>query len=387
MERLLVKFLIHAIWLASSFYISTGFTTEQESPAEISKNTSQYTFSWSFQKDSMMKPRGGTTTGEKIILDQSTNEKWNSIQENGLSKFERDRRAILAMSGGFRTSFDFLETLGFTEGHIPARPYQSWGTEYIYVVEDKNTFISLQHILVMYFQPSTDLKPEPMVMKHWRQDWHFEDDNIHTFQGFNTWKEKTLDPKQLEGRWSQSVYQVDDSPRYQSIGSWEHTGNYSSWESEETWRPLPRREFSVRSDYDVLVGTNKHTITPSGWVQEEENLKVKLEQTGTLASTSPILAKEIGLARYERILDHDWTPGDDYWHKTGVFWQSVRKIWSGLIQDQPNLRLDEEKLKSKPMFMTVFDLANKFSDSKINSRAESEIESAILDYLKIETSQ
>ena len=226
-----------------------------------------------------------------------------------------------------------------------------------------------------------------MVMKHWRQDWHFEDDNIHTFQGFNTWKEKTLDPKHAEGRWSQSVYQVDDSPRYQSIGSWEHTGNYSSWESEETWRPLPRREFSVRSDYDVLVGTNKHTITPSGWVQEEENLKVKLQETGTLASTAPILAKEIGLARYERILDHDWTPGDDYWQKTGVFWQSVRKIWSGLIQDQPNLRLNQEKLKSKPMFMTVFNLANKFSDSKINARAESEIESAILDYVKIENAQ
>ena len=131
----------------------------------------------------------------------------------------------------------------------------------------------------------------------------------------------------------------------------------------------------------------KKTITQTGWVQEEENLKVKLEQTGTLASTSPVLAKEIGLARYEKILDHDWTPGDDYWHKTGVFWQSVRKIWSGLIQDQPNLMLDQEKLKSKPMFMTVFNLANKFSDSKINAQAESEIKSAILDYVKIETGQ
>ncbi len=49
-------------------------------------------------------------------------------------------------------SFEFLETVGFTETHKPARPYQSWGTEFVYVVEDKGDFISLQHILVMYFE-------------------------------------------------------------------------------------------------------------------------------------------------------------------------------------------------------------------------------------------
>ena len=27
--------------------------------------------------------------------------------------------------------------------------------------------------------------------------------------------------------------------------------------------PLPRREFSVRDDYDLLVGVNRHTITPN----------------------------------------------------------------------------------------------------------------------------
>ena len=47
-----------------------------------------------------------------------------------------------------------------------------------------------------------------------------------------------------------------------------HGGGVSTWISDETWRPLPRREFSVRKDYDVLVGTNRHTITAQGWVQE-----------------------------------------------------------------------------------------------------------------------
>jgi hypothetical protein len=26
----------------------------------------------------------------------------------------------------------------------------------------------------------------------------------------------------------------------------------------------------VRKDYDVLVGTNRRTITPTGWVQEKQ---------------------------------------------------------------------------------------------------------------------
>ena len=43
----------------------------------------------------------------------------------------------------------------------------------------------------------------------------------------------------------------------------------SVWESKDTLRPLPRREFSVRSDYDVLWGTNRITVLPSGWVRKK----------------------------------------------------------------------------------------------------------------------
>jgi hypothetical protein len=46
---------------------------------------------------------------------------WRAVQEPGLTKFERDRRAIPAMAGGYRTSFDFLETVGFTPGFTPSR--------------------------------------------------------------------------------------------------------------------------------------------------------------------------------------------------------------------------------------------------------------------------
>jgi len=45
--------------------------------------------------------------------------------------------------------------------------------------------------------------------------------------------------------------------------------DHSTWHSENTWWPLPRREFSVRNDYNVLSGSNRHTITPTGWVQND----------------------------------------------------------------------------------------------------------------------
>ena len=93
---------------------------------------------------------------------------------NGISKFERDRRAILAMTGGYRTSFDFIETVGFSSSYIPAVPYQSWGTEYVYLIEDRGDFISLQHIIVMFIKMPDESISDAMVIKHWRQDWIYQ---------------------------------------------------------------------------------------------------------------------------------------------------------------------------------------------------------------------
>ena len=381
MEKLLSKYLSLIYVTLIVMLSNTRFAYD---PKQVNQETqteaNQYVFAWSFSANAQMRPRGGTSRGKNTVLDNSNNEQWDAIRDPGISKFEQDRRAILAMAGGYRTSFDFLETVGFTKGHAPNRPYQSWGTEYVYVVKDLGDFISLQHIMVMYFQENKDDKPAPMVMKHWRQDWQYEPKSIVMFQGFNNWQKRKVNKEESDGNWSQSVYQVDDSPRYQAVGSWQHTGNYSSWLSGETWRPLPRREFSVRSDYQVLVGTNKHTITPNGWVQEEDNLKVKLESIGKMTQEMPIVAKEIGLARYERIIEHDWSPGDEYWKKTGSFWNSVRSTWSELMRNQQVLQLDTQKLKNSPMFMNLFNLADRFSNEKESAEMHAKIRQEITNY-------
>ncbi len=96
------------------------------------------------------------------------------------------------MAGDYRASFDFLETLGFYPEHKAIAPYQSWATEYIFVIEDNKDFISLQHILVMQMQQEDGTLSEPYVVKHWRQDWSYEDRHLNVFLGKDTWGKETL---------------------------------------------------------------------------------------------------------------------------------------------------------------------------------------------------
>ena len=150
-------------------------------------NDSNYVFGWTQLNDpDLKKPRGGTTVGEKVTLDNNPNDLWVKLQNPELTKFEKDRLAILSMEGKYRVYFDFMETMGFVEGYVPTQPYQSWATEYVKVIEDEKDFISLQHITVMYFKQANGETSEPMVMKHWRQDWKYEDNVINTYAGNNT---------------------------------------------------------------------------------------------------------------------------------------------------------------------------------------------------------
>jgi len=317
-------------------------------------------FSWRSSDSCLPEARGGTTTGVPVTLDQQPSPQWLALQEEGLSSFERDRRAILAMAGPYRANFEFIETLGFTPDFTPAAPYQSWGTEYIYIVEDRNDFISLQHVMVMFTQKGDEITG-PHVMKHWRQDWQYEKPFLMAYTGHGAWRKQALDPEQMAGTWAQAVYQVDDSPRYESYGEWQHNGSFSTWRSALTLRPLPRRESSVRDDYAALEGYNRHTILPTGWVQEEENLKLQLTSDG---DKQGYVAKELGHNRYERITAFDFSAGDEYWQETGAFWSIVRQQWQDIIAANESFVV-KDRDGDTPLFALLFDLADDFRSGKL----------------------
>ncbi|MDZ7686117.1 MAG: hypothetical protein U5O39_14785 [Gammaproteobacteria bacterium] len=73
----------------------------------------QFTFAWPYAESGEMKPRGGTSKGPDVTLVAEPTDAWQAIQAPDIGKVERDRRAILAMAGAYRTSFDFIETAGF----------------------------------------------------------------------------------------------------------------------------------------------------------------------------------------------------------------------------------------------------------------------------------
>ena len=311
----------------------------------------QFIFAWPLDEGAL-KPRGATTRGVPVTLDPVPGEAWKRLTEPGLTAQERDRRAILAMAGPYRVSFDFLEVVRYDPALKPDAPYQSWGTEYVFVSEDRPDFVALQHILVMRMRMEGGTASEPMVVRHWRQEWRYQADALLAYEGMNTWARRSL--KERSGLWTQTVLQVDDSPRYAAAGRWQHAGGVSTWISEETWRPLPRREFSVRKDYDVLVGTNRHTITPQGWVQEENNLKVALQ-------SGKYLAREYGVARYERIRDYDFSPGETYYQRTEPFWAEVRAAWRELEQGRGRFSV-RAPVDQGQLFMPFFDYAQRLAD-------------------------
>ena len=332
-----------------------------------------YLFAWPFIDTGNMAPRGGTTTGPRPEAVTEPTAAWQELQADDLVKPERDRRAILAMAGAYRASFDFLETVGFAPEFEPAKPYRSWGTEYVYVVADEPGFVSLQHILVMIIEQEDGSLSEPFVTKHWRQDWRYEDTDSHEFVSHGTWERTTLSDETADGQWTQAVFQVDDSPRYESHGQWRHTPTHSVWQGSETRRPLPRREFSVRDDYNVLIGSNRHTILPTGWTHEQDNLKAVTDKRGELDPQQPFLAREIGINRYQRITGFDFSAGEAYWEATAGFWSLVRDAWQQRFEANDRIQIESE-VDGESMMMTLFGMAGEIAEGEDFDRDASEAE-------------
>lgn len=316
-------------------------------------------YAWPFLEPKAMSYRGGTTTGTKVTLESNTSPAWKALQAERQSTKAKDRLAILAMAGNYRVSFQFVETMGFDDDYSPARPYFSWATEQVRVLEDREDFISLQHTLVMYFQDKSGMVEGPMVMKHWRQDWSYEDTDLHTFIGGRSWQRTTREKDSATGSWTQAVFQVDDSPRYEVIGKWNHSEGVSRWCSEDCWRPLPRREFSVRDDYNVLGGTQTITITPTGWVHAQDNRKL------IVMDDTPVkhLASETGINRYQRITSPNLkTAADEYWAASADYWSEVRKKWAEVFRDRDKFTL-RDKVDGKSLFMFHFGYAAKIEET------------------------
>ena len=348
---------------------SSATINESNVSQKIKNKIDQNEINWLLDRYKYQDIRGGTTEGLAVKLDENTSKYFLDLQEKKLDKKSKDRLAILSMVGEYRVSFEFIETFGSKNNYKLDNPYQSWGTEMVIVLNDEPNYISLQHIMMMYFKGEDGSISGPYIQKHWRQDWTYEDSKILNYRNDKIWDLLIVDDYQ--NTWSQSVYQVDDSPRYESYGMWLHSEEGSRWISKATPRPLPRREFSVRDDYSLLSGLNKITVMPWGWVMEELNEKIIFP--------NKYHGSEFGIARYQRISNYDFTPARDYWDDTKEYWSIVRGKWSEILsQDKVCLLKDVE---GRPMYMYKFEFAEDYKNNQDNKEANQNVDDIITKFI------
>lgn len=274
-------------------------------------------------------------------------------------RFEQDRRSILAQAGDYRVRFDMRETISFQPGYEPLEPKRSGGHEIVRVIQDDGRFISLQHILVM------EHEGEPIVIKHWRQDWTYEPETVLTYAGPNRWTLTPVAAQDRAGAWSQTVWQTDDSPRYGGVGRWSHENGVAQWTSNETWRPLARRDAVRDPVYDRYVGTNRHALTPSGWAHLQDNVKIGPAQGDDAGLTAYV--QEDVVNTYVHFDGYDPGPGDDYWAATADYWAEVRQAWDQAIAAGNGVHVEEEAQNGSVTGPTLMGLANRIQSGEITT--------------------
>lgn len=263
----------------------------------------------------------------------------------------QDRKSILAMQGEYVVDFAFDETVLLQPGYERAPAQRSGGNETVIVIEDTPTRIVLQHILV-------DEK-SGHVTKHWRQDWVYQAPSRFEFSADQTWQVRAIPAETTRGAWTQCVFEVSDAPRYCGTGRWSYDNGIATWTSDTSWRPLPRREYTKRSDYNAVAAINRHTLTPGGWTHEQFNTKVLRKPDGSQTE----LAREFGFNDYQKTKDVDFSPAYKYWKATQDYWARVRSRWDGFLSKPPGVHL-KTKIDGMAMIIPLFEQAESLEQGK-----------------------
>lgn len=247
------------------------------------------------------------------------------------SKKKKDIDAIKSMCGCFEIEFNFAETfvLSDDKDYQKSKIYKAKALEWGQLVEDSRKKISIQHLLIV------GSKQFPTVIKHWRQDWIYQNVDLYKFFKENTWDYVKLEKSAAKKAWTQKVYQVDDSPRYEGSARWVHNNEKSYWENF-TYAPLPRREYTKRNDYNVMLRGNRHEIISGGWIHDQDNKKIIRSNN----EDEPI-AYEKGFSTYTKVDDERCIAAVKWWEKNKLKWKSIRSHWDEIYALKSTLELNE----------------------------------------------
>lgn len=265
---------------------------------------------------------------------------------NAQSKKEQDLKAIKSMCGCYEVGFNFVETFNYSNAptYQASKPKKTRALEWVQLVKENKNVVVMQHLLL------AGPRENKHIIKHWRQDWLYENRDFYLYNADNKWSFVRRSAKEVVGQWTQKVYQVDDSPRYEGSASWVHVDGKSYWENTAT-APLPRREATTRNDYNLTIRGNRHELTDYGWVHDQDNKKV-IRKPG---NEDVILAEEKGLNTYTKVDDSRCKAAAEWWVENSAVWSNVREGWGKIFAKKQDLVL-KSKVQDKRLFQHLFAL-------------------------------
>jgi hypothetical protein len=262
-----------------------------------------------------------------------------------------DKPNIDKLCGCFDVTFKYAETFSPDKNYkYHDREEISGGTELIIPVEVSDKRIVLQHLLII---------TDSMIIKHWREDWTYENPEFWAYKGNKTWVKEVQAADKVKGKWTQSIWEVSDAPRYQGASAWIKANNSTFW-LNTTDAPLPRREYTVRNDYNILRRTNRLVLLDSGYVHEQDNQKIILKENGE----EQLLVEEKGINSYKRLPDVECAAGKYYWEQNKDYWTTVRHVWEKYIATQSKIEL-KTKVDGKVLHDHLFALADEYRKTKV----------------------
>ncbi len=290
-----------------------------------------------------------------------------ALAASAQSKMDQDREAIKSLAGFYKVTFNYAETFSPDDDYKFHERHRSSAKEWAVILEDSPKKIVIQHLLVM--------RGDSMIIKHWREDWTYEDPQILVYDKNDTWKKVTLSANDIKGKWTQKVYQVDDSPRYQAIGTWVHVDGRHQWQSNAD-SPLPRREYTERSDYNVLNRGNMLYLTPKGWMFEQDNKKIVRTENG-----DKLLAMEKGMEEFIKTDPKSFGYAQTWWKQQQNFWKDARETWDAIFEENNVIKLTS-KVDNKLLYEQFFALGDQSVKENWSSAKNKEgIRKIILAYL------
>ncbi|MEC8723928.1 MAG: DUF6607 family protein [Bacteroidota bacterium] len=273
------------------------------------------------------------------------------------TKKEKDLASIKAICGCFEVNFNFAETFSYSKDSIyqPSENKYDKALEWVQLVDSSEDFVSMQHLLIV-----GDIL-NPYVIKHWRQDWMYENTDSFPYAVDNTWLYRSNKASEVKGQWTQRVFQVDDSPRYEGSATWVHVDGRSFWSSNAD-APLPRREITKRQDYNVTLRRNHHEIFDWGWSHEQDNDKLVREAD----KKDVILAQEKGYNTYRKVENERCIAAQVFWEDNKEMWALVRKQWNTIFSMRQNIQL-KDKVEGKRLFEYLFALKSNAKQEEIST--------------------